>query len=500
MLNRRDLLRLGVLGSSAALIGWRFPGWMSRAWASQSVPFSVPLPIPPVLQPVRSDASGDYYELTMQAGRAQLREGSATEILGFDGIWPGPTIRATRGRPTHILATNLMSHDGNIHNHGAKVVPEHDGHIEDRLRPGESREYVYPNDQNASTYWYHDHTFNTAENIYRGLAGFYLITDPAEDDLNLPSGDYDIPLMIQDRTLRPDNSLFYEVTPETIEFGFVGDTIFVNGAPTPFLDVANRKYRFRVLNAANRSEFVLRLGANDPMTVIGSDGGLLEAPETRGMGIMVYNGDRYDIVIDFSRYEVGTSVQLSGRAADGTERPIMRFDITREEQDDSNVPAHLTSVERLRVEDAVATRSFTMDLDQHGHWTINGRAYEASRIDAYPRLGTTEIWEFISPTDRRHDMHLHGVHFQWFETSGFSGSIPPYRSGWKDTITIPSHGWGRILVRFEDHAGLYMFHCHMLEHGDHHMMAQFEVVGPDDFRSSTTPLNASLVCPLPTST
>ena len=145
------------------------------------------------------------------------------------------------------------------------------------------------------------------------------------------------------------------------------------------------------------------------------------------------------------------------------------------------------------------TRSFIMDIDQHGHWTLNGRTYAPARIDAYPRLGTTEIWEFSSPTARRHDMHLHGVHFQLLDTSN-QPQVPLYRSGWKDTITIPGEGWGRILVRFDDHPGVYLFHCHMLEHGDHHMMAQFEIVGPNDFRSSPVSLNSPLVCPLPIST
>ncbi len=199
MLRRRDLLKLGAFGGSAALLGW-IPILMPPSRASRLEPFSVPLPIPPVLQPIRSDASGDYYELTMKSGRAQLRDGPATEIWGFDGIWPRPTIRATRGRPTHVRATNLMRRDMNIHNHGHKVPAESDGGPLDVIRPGESRTYVYPNDQQASTYWYHDHTMGNAESVYRGMAGFYLITDPAEDALNLPSGEYDIPLMLQDRT------------------------------------------------------------------------------------------------------------------------------------------------------------------------------------------------------------------------------------------------------------------------------------------------------------
>jgi FtsP/CotA-like multicopper oxidase with cupredoxin domain len=325
------------------------------------------------------------------------------------------------------------------------------------------------------------------------LAGFYIIADPEEDALNLPSGDYDIPLMIQDRTLRSDNSLFYEVNPEIIEYGFVGETLFVNGAPTPYLEVANRKYRFRLLNAANRSTFLLRLSDNGRMTVIGSDGGLLAAPVNRPPGpLPIRNGERYDIVIDFSRYPVGTSVELIN--TDPAFAPVlMRFDVTREEPDDSDVPAQLASIEQLLPEDAVATRTFVLDIAANGHWTINGLEYERGRIDAYPRLGTTEIWEFHNARDRPHPMHLHGVHFQRLDIPANEA----YRAGWKDTFTLGGLESGRFVVRFDGYPGLYMFHCHMLEHADHHMMAQFEVVRSDALVPFTAQASLQLACPLP---
>jgi FtsP/CotA-like multicopper oxidase with cupredoxin domain len=156
----------------------------------------------------------------------------------------------------------------------------------------------------------------------------------------------------------------------------------------------------------------------------------------------------------------------------------MRFDVARAEPDDNDVPAQLASIERLLPEEAVATRTFILDLASNGHWTINGLEYERGRTDAYPLLGTTEIWEFHNARDRRHDMHLHGVHFQWLSPTR------PYWSGWKDTFSLGGLESGRIVVRFDTHPGIYMFHCHMLEHADHHMMAQFEVVTSDGPRTS----------------
>ncbi|MBM2811678.1 MAG: putative multicopper oxidase [Chloroflexi bacterium] len=504
MLRRRDLLKRGVIGGSAAYLAWRFPSLMPPARAGRLEPFSLPLPIPPVLQPVRRDASGDFYELTMKSGRAQLRDGAATEIWGYDGIWPGPTIRATRGRPTHVRATNLMSRDVNIHNHGHKVPVESDGGPLDVIHPGESRAYVYPNDQNASTYWYHDHTMGNAESIYRGMAGFYLITDPAEDALNLPSGEYDIPLMIQDRTLDGENRLTYGLNEKTIEEGTLGDTLFVNGVAMPHMEVANRKYRFRFLGAANRRTLGLRLGDGDPMIVIGSDGGLLEAPVSLS-ALPIFNGERWDVVIDFSGYPVGSSVVLHNTR--GTELglsfppllpDVMRFDIVRSEPDPSDVPSQLASVERLQPDDAVKTRRFVLEWTD-GHWTINGRIYDPARIDAYPVLGTTETWEFENRSDQIHDLHLHLVQFQ--QLLGPDGQLPPpYRSGWKDTKRILPHIMESIIVPFDGYTGVYVFHCHMLEHAEHMMMGQFEVVGPEGPGASATQPNSSFVCPLPTST
>jgi spore coat protein A, manganese oxidase len=490
-MKRRALLKLGVLGGSATLMGWRLPG-LTRAQTRHLAPFSVPLGIPPVLRPAASDEFGDHYELTIKSGAAQLRDGQATQIWGFEGIWPGPTIRATRGRPTYVHATNLLSHEVNIHNHGHKVPAESDGHPLDIIRPGDSRIYVYPNDQDAATYWYHDHTMASAENIYRGLAGFYLIDDPAEHELNLPSGEYDVPLMIQDRALDARNRLAYELNERTIETGVFGDMACVNGVLTPYFGVANRKYRFRLVNAANRRAFALRLGDGDPMTVIGSDGGLLEAP-ARVNELSILSGERFDVVIDFAHYPIGSSVILHNTRTedDGLPYPsklpdLMRFDVIRSESDPSDVPPRLAAVERLNEADAVMTRRFVLDFIE-GHWMINGRRYDPSRVDADPRLGSTEIWEFENRSEQPHDLHLHLVEFQ--NVVGTRRLIPfpdPIRRDWKDTRRVAPGTTSTIIVRFDGYPGVYAFHCHMLEHAEHMMMGQFEVVGPDGARGAPT--------------
>ncbi len=175
---------------------------------------------------------------------------------------------------------------------------------------------------------------------------------------------------------------------------------------------------------------------------------------------------------------------------------VMRFDIVRNEPDPSDVPSELVPMERLQPDDAVKRRKFVLDFTD-GMWTINGLMYDPARIDAYPVLGTTEIWEFENRSDIPHDMHLHLVQFQ---ALGVDGQPPPLaRMGWKDTQRINPHATNPIIVQFEGYSGVYVFHCHMLEHAEHMMMGQFEVLPPGGFGAAIQP-NAAVICPLPTST
>jgi FtsP/CotA-like multicopper oxidase with cupredoxin domain len=306
--------------------------------------------------------------------------------------------------------------------------------------------------------------------------------------------------MLQDRILDAENRLSYELNEQTIREGLLGDTLFVNGAATPYLQVANRRYRFRILGAANRRAFSLRLADRGPITVIGSDGGLLEAPVSQE-SLLILNGERWDVVIDFSRYAVGSSVILHNIRAEDQGQvftnplpEVLRFDIVRDEPDPSTAPARLAAVERLQPEDSMLTRRFVLDFTD-GHWTINGRTFDPARVDVAPRLGTTEIWEWENRSDFPHDLHLHLVQFQILLAS--DGPPPPLRRGWKDTQRIPPHAINSLIVPFEGYTGRYVFHCHMLEHAEHMMTGQFEVVPPDRVGLFPAPVNVSFACPLP---
>ncbi len=215
----------------------------------------------------------------------------------------------------------------------------------------------------------------------------------------------------------------------------------------------------------------IRSPAARPFVQIGSDGGLLAAPLAHRT-VRIAPAERFDVIVDFSKFPLGSSVTLLNRLGDGPATAIMRFDIVRGERDQSDVPAKLADIPPAKPEEAVATRFFDFSFERSSHgWMINGKPYDSARMDASPKLNTTEIWRL--QTDFNHPLHLHLVHFQVLAHSGRPG---PYDAGWKDTVDLGPGETANILVRFSGYRGRYVFHCHNLEHEDMSMMGNFEVV------------------------
>lgn len=464
-------------------------------------PFESKLPVPPTLNPDRKDASTDYYDVRVRPATAHILPGLATTIWGYGGIFPGPTIEARRGRKTLLRLWNTLPVPIVNHLHGGRTPPESDGYPTDLLLPSgfdapdlhdprartipEQREYVYPNEQRAATLWYHDHRMDfTAPQVWRGLAGFYILRDEEETQLPLPRGDKEIPLLICDRSFDVNGSFLYPAVDSSLRGqpgvtmgymgGVLGDVILVNGAPWPRLEVANTRYRFRILNASNARRYELALDpaprGSPSFVQIGSDGGMLPAPLTH-RAIRVSPAERFDVIIDFSRYKLGSQIRLINRAADGAQGQIMRFDVTRQERDDSAIPQKLSRVEAPNPARAVATRVFDFSYRGMRGWLINRKPFDPARMDAKPKLDTVEIWRL--KTDFNHPLHLHLVHFQVLSHSGRPG---PYDAGWKDTINLGPGQAAEILVPFSGYRGRYVFHCHNLEHEDMAMMGNFEVM------------------------
>ncbi|MCA9298654.1 MAG: multicopper oxidase domain-containing protein, partial [Phycisphaerales bacterium] len=348
----------------------------------------------------------------------------------YGGTYPGPTIEARTGLPVtvrwindlrdeggtprtdHYLEVDLCPHGPNhlgptprtvTHLHGGHVPAEYDGYPEFTDLPGEMSEYVYPNDQDAATLWYHDHALGiTRLNVYLGLAGFYLVRDDVEDALGLPSGSYEIPLVIQDRTFNSDGSLFY---PGPWQDHFFGDTILVNGKVWPYLDVDRGKYRFRVLNGSNSRTYTLALDDGATFYQIGSDGGLLEAPVPLTT-LTLAPAERADLVIDFASYAPGTEIVLENSAPApfpgdpgvGVVPNVMQFRVGAADGDQDPIPGALRPVEPIDEAEAVMSREFEMRRFSEpcagSHWLINELRWDD--IAEYPILGSTEIWSFVN--------------------------------------------------------------------------------------------------------
>lgn len=452
----------------------------TRAEAGAVPPFSTPLFIPPVL-------TDPNISINMQQTCEQVLPGPCTNMWTYNGTFPGPTIRRPTGQTAKVTFSNnlpLAAGPASVHNHGNHSSPENDGSPHKYLIPnGDSREYTYPHtedgrNEQGATQFYHDHVMNnTGRNVWNGLAGFYIIDDPA-DPTTLPSGIYDVPLMIVDRTFDASNQIPYTFNTN----GVVGDTFLVNGVFEPYLDVGDRKYRFRLLNNANFTSVVLGFGP-DPLQVpmaitqIGTESGLLPAPAARNQGMIITPGERLDLVVDFSG-KLGQNVYLFDIVS-GTK--LLEFRVTFDENDDSSIPAVLRPLPDIGT--PTVNRQFTFGSNGVS-WTINGQPFDHNRIDAQPVIGSTEAWTFINATGAPHVIHVHDVDQQCINRS--NGPCQPWELQ-KESWFIGQGQAVTVKLKFSDFVGEYLIHCHILEHEDGGMMSNFEVISEDGTPTPTVP-------------
>lgn len=525
--------------------------------------FVNPLPIPAVAQPVAPGTS--RYELAVTQFRqdlglrdARTGEPLMTTVWGYGRSCPGPTIEARRGQPITVRWINDLVEQGRplpsilpvdtsihwanpkgwpqggvplvTHLHGGHTEPESDGYPDAWFTPGFAARgedfvketYAYANDQEAGTLWYHDHALGvTRLNVHAGLAGFYLLRDAWEDDLGLPSGPYEIPLMIQDRMFFADGSLAYPARSEeerapdpSVVPEFFGDFILVNGRAWPVLDVEPRKYRFRLLNASDSRFYNLFFAPQLVLHQIGGDGGFLDAP-VRVKRLLLSPAERADVVVDFSAPHLrGRTLILrndapgpypKGDAPDArTAGRVMAFRVGKQPVEDTGVlPVRLRPepISRLVANAPVRELILGEGEDEFGRLkAMLGTARDGmltwhDPITENPALGAVEAWDVYNTTPDTHPVHLHLVHFQIVHRQKFKARVDratgrlsdvrrignprpprPSESGWKDTVRMNPGEVTRIVARF-DIAGRYVWHCHILSHEDHEMMRPFHV-GP----------------------
>jgi spore coat protein A, manganese oxidase len=478
--------------------------------------FVDPLSIPPLARSAGTKGQIPVYRLPMrQMERKIHRDLPPTRMWGFESTSPGPTIEARRAEPLFVEWANELPHkhflpiDHSIHGagpeipdvrtivhlHGGRVPPESDGYPENWYTPGKSVVSFYPNRQDATMLWYHDHAMGiTRLNMFAGLFGLYLIRDEEEEALDLPKGNYEVPLILYDRSLRTDGQLFYPVSGDPAKpwvSEFFGEAILVNGTLFPFFDVEPRQYRFRLLNASNSRFYYLSLSGKQPFWQISSDQGLLSAPAALEH-LMLAPGERADIVIDFEKRRGQRIVLKSDRYT------ILEFRVSNASGGaTAAIPRHLRTIEKLKENEAVKTRPLTLEGGDSDDPTLvmpmllNG-AYWHDPVTENPALDTVEIWSLINTTDDSHPIHLHLVRFQILDRRPFdvftylndrelrytAAAIPPEanEAGWKDVVRADPGMVTRIIIRFEGFAGRYVWHCHVLEHEDFEMMRPYEVV------------------------
>lgn len=484
-----------------------------------------------------------YYEIRMQQFKKKLhRDLPETTVWGFEGNFPGPVIEVSKNQwikvkwindlpEKHLLPVDTTVHGAEpdkprvrtvIHLHGGVVMPYSDGYPDawytrgyKEVGPTFTTEiYDYPNRQRGTTLWYHAHAIGiTRLNVYAGLAGPYIIRDPWEAFLGLPSGRFEMPLLIQDRSFNDDGSLYYPTQPDppvpevcpSVVPDFFGDTILVNGKVWPYLKVEPRKYRFRIINGSNSRFYRIKLSSGQPFYQIGTDDGLLESPViTRE--ILLAPAERADVIIDFSK-NFGQYITMTNDAASPfprgepadcrTEGQVMQFRVSLplSSYDYSVIPYRLTTIKPLLEEDARLERYLTLvrEEDKYGRafLLLDGKMWD-DPITIKPKLGSIEVWTLINLANSTHPIHLHLVNFQILDRQPFDvdhyketgeilttgPKIPPELNerGWKDTVRANPGEITRIIMRFVPYVGVYPWHCHILEHEDHEMMLRYEVV------------------------
>jgi spore coat protein A len=553
-LSRRDLLKIAVAGGAAMTLPLErvaFTSGSAKRMATSAMPkpFTLPFVTPPTLgssgslsMPCPDGMTRSYprYDIVQRFGVADIMPGYKTPVFGYNGLVPGPTLRVNRGTPVTVRQTNLLQQppaapyqnvaapssytsdpwqrSTSTHLHGSASLPQYDGYASDITYPGQVKTYFYPNCQDARTLWYHDHgVHHTSQNAYNGLAGMYILHDQAEAGLGIPTGapgsasaPYDVPVIVKDAMFATDGSLIYD---DNSESGIYGDVVLVNGVPWPVMDVEPRKYRFRILNASVSRSYKWQLHdgrAPVPVTVIGTDAGLMPRPMTvtdfrHGMA------ERYEVIVDFANYR-GALLTLKNLLPPNninydTVKQVMQFRVARTDpttlvgnavpsgwQELVESPECMTWNESSLLAQGVPVRKFQF-IRTNGHWTINGETWENvieseyTHCMAEPDRNAVEIWELTNTSGGWfHPVHIHLVDFQVLSRNGSAANVLPHEKGGKDVVYVGENETVRVAMRFAGPAagpgwpeprGRYMMHCHNLVHEDHDMMMQFSVGDPE---------------------
>ncbi|MDI1292255.1 MAG: multicopper oxidase domain-containing protein [Methylobacter sp.] len=542
-LQRRKLLKYTAIGIAGAAT---YPSWAKATNGfvrinSPSADFLPDVEIELTMNtadvPILSGNKTHVWKVT-----GKVIKGAANVLDNNEGTYLAPTLRLKTGQKLRLILNNNLPAQSILHWHGLHVPANMDGNPMYAINHGETYIYEFEILNRAGTYFYHAHTHSvTARQVYSGLAGLFIVSDDQEQSLNLPNGDQDVALVIQDRSFDGQNQLVYSAHMMQRMQGFLGEQILVNGRPDFVLPVATRAYRLRLLNGSNSRIYKLAWDDGTPLTVIGVDGGLLERPEQHAY-VMLAPGQRLELWMDFSERAIGSELTLHSLQFDvaahggmgmmggrgrgmmgggmmgghgqgmmgggmmgggmmsvstlpsGSDYPILKIRVAKKEQGNHTLPKVLTPITALRIKDAAnADNPKTIALSmQHMSALLNGRSYKMNDIqpDEMIPVNSLQLIEFDNGFDgggmhgmmnMPHPMHLHGEQFQIVKREVNARSGDSYASvasgliqnGWQDTVLVMPGEKVTILKPFNDFKGLFMYHCHNLEHEDMGMMRDF---------------------------
>jgi len=480
---RRRFLRTLSAGGSAAALG--VSGLLAGCDSSTSPPeggdsrnrLRLPSPVTPRGVTLRG-----------APGTADIGGGIQAPAWMLNDSLPSPLLRVRQGETFQVAMQNALPQDLILHWHGLTPPEAMDGHPRLAVPPGGSYMYNFQVQDRAATYWYHSHThMRTGEQTFRGIAGLLIVDDPSQEPPGLPTGDREIPLILQDRPLNGAGVPVWAPLGPAAMAGVMGPEPFGNGIRRPFHEVDSALYRLRILNGSNARIFRLARSDGRPLVLIGNDGGLLDAPVTLS-SVDVAPAERVDLLLDLGQAAVGDRIMLQsipftipggmgfmgGANLQGNPLDLLELRVTRRVQESVSLPGSFTPVPRPDPGQSVRERTFRFTSAMMDH-RINGRSFDMERIDEQVPFGVTEIWTFVNDSPLPHPVHLHATHFRVLSRTGGRGQVMPWEGGLKDTVLLLPFETVRVVVRFTAHRGLFLLHCHNLEHEDMAMMANIQV-------------------------
>ncbi|MDG4859073.1 multicopper oxidase domain-containing protein [Streptomyces sp. T-3] len=484
---RRVLITLGVIvGVLVAAIGGGF-AWL---WTGADVStvgkesFSNRLAVPPLAKSTVGKDGTRVFDLRMQAGETEFKDGRRTPTWGFNGSYLGPTLRAERGEKVKVRIANGLDEASTVHWHGMHLPAKMDGGPHQMVEPGGKWAPRWKVDQPASTLWYHPHPHGkTEKHVQRGLAGMFILDDEKAKKLALPRkyGVDDVPVIVQD--VKFDGAKFDHGHGMMQNTGFLGDRTMVNGTLNPYQEVGDELVRLRLLNASTARIYDFGFSDDREFALIGTDGGLLEAPANMDR-LQLSPGERAEVVVrmkpgektvlrSFPQDNYGDAWQTRFSGGDDS-FDVLELRAKEQLRPSPELPARMGELEVPDAKGSVRGRYF-------GLWMsgINGRPMDMGRVDETVTRGTTETWTVRNEDGMPHNFHVHDVQFRVLEVDG--KTPPPELRGAKDTVFVPGGTTVKLAMRFDGPADPdtpYMYHCHLLYHEDGGMMGQFVVVEP----------------------